>query len=294
MRTFGVLFFILALVLPAPSLLPAHEIHTAAANGDLDVGVSSNSELIRMIGEKRDEEIFLTVPGFGIGNYKDHRLEQIADKGNGNHAYIDIILEAKKVLVDDVTATLYTIAKDVKIQVEFNPAKVSSYRLIGRENRLLKKEDFDDDRKDSGEIGAGHIVTALYEIVPAGGGEEASESEELKYLETIVKNEARGTDEIQTLRIRCKDPDGETSKLITTTLNDGPVALDTSSENFRFASAVAMFAMILRNSRYKGDASLYDVGVLAKSALGDDPYTYRAEFLRIVERTKLFTGLAGR
>jgi len=265
-----------------------------ATDGDFNVGVSSTSELIRLIEEKREEGIFLTILGFGIGNYKDHRLEQLADKGNGNHAYIDNILEAKKVLVDDVTATLYTIAKDVKIQVEFNPAKVSSYRLIGYENRLLKKEDFEDDRKDAGEIGAGHTVTALYEIVPAGGKGETPEKQELKYQETTVKHEAWNTDEILTVRIRYKDPDRDTSKLITTTLRGDHVALKSSSKNFRFAAAVAMFAMILRDSAYKGDASLNDVSALAKSALGEDPYTYRAEFLRIVERTKLLTGLASR
>jgi Ca-activated chloride channel family protein len=265
-----------------------------ATDGDFNVGVSSTSELIRLIEEKREEGIFLTILGFGIGNYKDHRLEQLADKGNGNHAYIDNILEAKKVLVDDVTATLYTIAKDVKIQVEFNPAKVSSYRLIGYENRLLKKEDFDDDKKDAGEIGAGHTVTALYEVVPAGGKEETLEIEKLKYLETKVKSEAWSSDEVLTVRIRYKEPDGDTSMLITTTLSDDPVTLDRSSENFRFASAVAMYALILRDSEYKGDASLNDVSALAKSAMGDDPYTYRAEFLRIVERTKILTGLASR
>ena len=263
-----------------------------ATDGDFNVGVSSTSELIRLIEEKREEGIFLTVLGFGVGNYKDHRLEQLADKGNGNHAYIDNILEAKKVLVDGVTATLYTIAKDVKIQVEFNPAKVSSYRLVGYENRLLKKEDFDDDKKDAGEIGAGHTVTALYEIVPAGKKADTPEIEELKYLETKVKSEAWSTDEILTVRIRYKEPDGDTSKLITTALRDDPLALDRSSESFRFAAAVAMYALILRDSRYKGDASLKDVSALAKSALGDDPYTYRAEFLRIVERTKILTGLA--
>ena len=265
-----------------------------ATDGDFNVGTSSTSELIRMIEKKREEGIFLTVLGFGMNNYKDHRLEQLADKGNGNHAYIDNILEAKKVLVDEVTATLYTIAKDVKIQVEFNPAKVTSYRLIGYENRLLKKEDFDDDKKDAGEIGSGHTVTALYEIVPAGAKEETSEIRKLKYLETTIKSEARTTDEVLTVRIRYKEPDGDTSKLVTVTLNNDPAALDKSSDDFRFASAVAMYALILRDSRYKGDASLSEVSALAKSAIGDDPYTYRAEFLRIVERTKILTGLASR
>jgi Ca-activated chloride channel family protein len=227
-----------------------------------------------------------------MGNYKDHRLEQLADKGNGNHAYIDDILEAKKVFVDDVTATLYTIAKDVKIQVEFNPAKVDSYRLIGYENRLLKKEDFDDDRKDAGEIGAGHTVTALYEIVPADGKEKTSDGYGLKYVETRIKSEVRRSDEILTVRVRYKEPDGEKSRLIETALRGAPVAPERASENFRFAAAVAMFAMILRDSEYRGDASLDGVTALAKSAMGEDPFTYRAEFLRIVERTKLIGELS--
>ena len=265
-----------------------------ATDGDFNVGVSSTSELIDLIEKKREDGIFLTVLGFGMGNYKDHRLEQIADKGNGNHAYIDNILEAKKVLVDDVTATLYTIAKDVKIQVEFNPAKVASYRLIGYENRLLKKEDFNDDKKDAGEIGAGHTVTALYEIVPAGEKEEAAGGYELTYQETKIKNEALETDEILTVKIRYKDPDGDTSKLIRTVLEGDPLALERSSDNFRFSAAVAMFALILRDSEYLGDSSLEDVTALAKSSMGDDPFTYRAEFLRIVEKTKLILGLTSR
>ena len=263
-----------------------------ATDGDFNVGVSSTSELISLIEEKRDEGIFLTVLGFGMDNYKDHRLEQIADKGNGNHAYIDNILEAKKILVDEVTATLYAIAKDVKIQVEFNPAKVASYRLIGYENRLLKKEDFNDDKKDAGEIGAGHTVTALYEIIPAKEKGEASSAYELKYQKTTIKGEARDTDEILTVSIRYKDPDGDTSKLVSTLLRGESLELKRTSDNFRFSAAVAMFAMILRDSEFKGDSSLEGVRKLARSALGDDPFTYRAEFLQIVERTKLAYSLA--
>ncbi len=265
-----------------------------ATDGDFNVGVSSTAELIDLIEEKREDGIFLTVLGFGMGNYKDHRLEQLADKGNGNHAYIDNILEAKKVFVDDVTATLYTIAKDVKIQVEFNPAKVASYRLIGYENRLLKKEDFDDDKKDAGEIGAGHTVTALYEIVPAGGTGEVSEGFELAYQETKIKKEAAKTDEILTVKIRYKDPDGDTSKLIQTALKGDPLDPEKSSDNFRFSAAVAMFAMILRDSEHRGDSSLEGVLELAKSSMGDDPFTYRSEFIQIVERTRLIYSLTSR
>ena len=263
-----------------------------ATDGDFNVGVSSTSELINLIEKKRDEGIYLTSLGFGIGNYKDHRLEQIADKGNGNHAYIDNILEAKKVFIDDLTATLYTIAKDVKIQAEFNPAKVTSYRLIGYENRLLKKEDFGDDNKDAGEIGAGHSVTALYEIIPSKEKGEISSEYELKYQETTIKGEARSTDEVLTVSIRYKEPDGDTSKLVSTVLRGEPLALKQTSDNFRFSAAVAMFAMILRDSENKGDSSLEGVRKLARSALGEDPFTYRAEFLQIVERTKLAYSLA--
>jgi len=239
------------------------------------------------------------VLGLGMGNYKDDRLEKLADKGNGNHAYIDNLLEAKKVFVDDLTSTLYTIAKDVKIQVEFNPMKVASYRLIGYENRLLAKEDFADDKKDAGEIGAGHSVTALYEIVPAEYGDyEVLEdgtfvSDDLKYVETKLSPEAFG-DEIVTVHVRYKKPDGDTSKLITTVVKDGPVSVAASSNDFRFSAAVAMYAMILRESVHTGDIQLDNVHDLAKGAIGDDPHMYRAEFIRQVERTSLIIDLASR
>ncbi len=272
-----------------------------ATDGDFNVGVSSTSELIEMIEKKRELGIYLTVLGFGIGNYKDGRLEQLADRGNGNHAYVDNLLEAKKVFVDDLTATLYTIAKDVKIQVEFNPAKVASYRLIGYENRLLKRKDFADDKKDAGEIGAGHTVTALYEIVPAAGGTDAGSEEDdplmaddLKYVETRVRPDAVNTDEVLTVRVRYKKPDGDTSKLITTVITGEPAAAAASSDNLRFSAAVAMYAIILRESEHGGGMSLEDVGVLAKGARGDDKHMYRAEFIRQVELTGLIIGLASK
>ena len=282
-----------------------------ATDGDFNVGVSSTPELIDMIEEKRESGIFLTVLGFGIGNYKDGRLEQLANRGNGNHAYIDNLLEAKKVFIDDLTSTLYTIAKDVKIQVEFNPAKVASYRLIGYENRLLKKEDFADDKKDAGEIGAGHTVTALYEIVPVGStagrsgvdssvGDDSGGTmgplleEDLKYIETKVRPEAMNTDEVLTVRVRYKEPDGDTSKLITTVITGEPVAVNSSSDDIRFSAAVAMYAMILRESVYTGDIQLENIHVLAKDAIGDDEHMYRAEFIRQVERTSLIIGLASK
>jgi len=258
-----------------------------ATDGDFNVGISSSSELVRFIEKKRDDGIFLTVLGFGMGNYKDYRLQELADRGNGNHAYIDNILEAKKVLVHDLTATLFTIAKDVKIQVEFNPAKIESYRLIGYENRELKDKDFEDDTKDAGEIGSGHTVTALYEVVPAQ--DSSSDKYELKYQETRIKKDADKTDEVLTVRIRYKEPEGKKSKVISAVLKGEPIDVSKSSNNFRFSAAVAEFAMLLRDSEYKGDASLASVDHLAKSALGEDAFGYRKEFLNLVERVSVLT-----
>ena len=257
-----------------------------ATDGDFNVGISSTSELVRFIEEKRDEGIFLTVLGFGMGNYKDNRLQELADRGNGNHAYIDNIMEAKKVLVNEITSTLFTIAKDVKIQVEFNPAKVSSYRLIGYENRKLEDKDFTDDTKDAGEIGAGHTVTALYEVVPVGK-ESANEQYDLKYQETKIKKDAQTTDEILTVRIRYKEPDGKKSKEFSEALKGAPVKVSKSTNNFRFSAAVAEFSMILRDSEFKGDSNLESVTELAKNAKSDDPFGYRAEFLTLVDRVKV-------
>ncbi|MCB1318545.1 MAG: DUF3520 domain-containing protein, partial [Leptospiraceae bacterium] len=179
-----------------------------ATDGDFNVGASSDSELVRMIEQKRDAGIFLTILGFGTGNYKDAKMEQLADKGNGNYAYIDTIREAKKVLVSEMAGTLLTIAKDVKIQIEFNPAKVKAYRLVGYENRLLAKEDFVDDTKDAGELGAGHTVTALYEIIPASADEKVRPTAELKYQEATLSNQAQA-DELLTVKFRYKRPDGQ-------------------------------------------------------------------------------------
>ncbi len=261
-----------------------------ATDGDFNVGISSTSELIEYIEEKRDDGIFLTVLGFGMGNYKDHRLEQLADKGNGNHAYIDNIMEAKKVLVNDVTATLYTIAKDVKIQVEFNPARVAEYRLVGYENRLLETEDFKDDTKDAGEIGAGHTVTALYELVPAPKGGKATD-DRLRYQDVVINKKAKRSKELLTINIRYKEPKGEKSKLISRVLKDDPVSLKNSSDAFRFSAAVAMFGMVLRKSEYRGDSNLDTVMDLARGAKGDDRFEYRSEFIRIVDKVKVIAEL---
>lgn len=257
-----------------------------ATDGDFNVGVSSTSELVKMIEEKRDEGIFLTLLGFGMDNYKDGRLEELADKGNGNYYYIDNILEAKKVFDHDLMGTLFTIAKDVKIQIEFNPFKVEEYRLIGYENRLLKKEDFADDKKDAGELGAGHTVTALYEIVPAKVRLISNEYEDLKYQTSKLTNEAKDSDELLTLKLRFKLPDKANSKLITSVVYNRIFSPDSLSENFNFSSAVAGFAMLLRDSKFKGQVDYKMIEELAENNLGDDKYGYRDEFISILKRAK--------
>jgi Ca-activated chloride channel family protein len=257
-----------------------------ATDGDFNVGVSSTSELVRMIEEKRENGIFLTTLGFGVGNYKDSRLEQLADKGNGSYHYIDNILEGKKVFVRDLKGTLFTIAKDVKIQVEFNPAKVKSYRLVGYENRKLQKEDFDDDKKDAGELGAGHTVTALYEIIPTDPGKKVQGSGSLRFQETRVKPGAFKTDEIALVKLRYKQPRGTVSQLITPPVNWEKQKNRKGSNNLRFSAAVAMFGMLLRGSEHVGNATYDNVLSLAKSASREDKYGYRSEFLRMVSIAK--------
>jgi Ca-activated chloride channel family protein len=261
-----------------------------ATDGDFNTGVSSDAEMVRLIEEKRESGVFITALGFGYGNYKDSKLEKIADHGNGHYAYIDDIAEARKVLGNELGATLYTIAKDVKIQVEFNPAKVKSYRLIGYENRMLKKKDFDDDTKDAGEIGAGHSVTALYEVVPADQKRVANKDHKTRYMTVSVDSEAFETDEILTVRFRYKAPDGDTSKEITQTLADRAEQFDEASEDFRFAAAVAQFGMLLRDSEFKGESSYSDVLSIAKSATGEDDHGYRHEFVRLVEMCREIDG----
>jgi len=254
-----------------------------ATDGDFNIGVSSTSELVRMIEEKREKGIFLTTLGFGMGNYKDDRMEQLADKGNGNYYYIDSLLEAKKVFISEMGGTLFTIAKDVKIQVEFNPAKVKAYRLIGYENRMLKKEDFDDDTKDAGELGAGHTVTAMYEIIPYGSEEEIPGIEKLKYQETKINPEAFKTKELMTIKLRYKQPDEDKSELIVHPLVDKNVDFKKTSNNFKFSAAVVEFGMLLRDSEYKGTSSVENILTLAKESKGKDDNGYRAEFIKLVE-----------
>jgi len=254
-----------------------------ATDGDFNVGVSSDDELVNLITEEKKSNIFLTVLGFGMGNYKDNKMQELADKGNGNHAYIDNLNEAKKVLVKEFGSTLFTIAKDVKIQVEFNPAKVQSYRLIGYENRMLQKEDFNDDKKDAGELGAGHTVTALYEIIPLGVKDEfTAKVDNLKYQNAAIVNNDF-TNEMLTIKLRYKKPDGNESKLIVQPVTDENIAIENTSDNFRFSAAVASFGMLLRNSEYKQNATYEDVIDLAKSAKGKDVNGYRNEFIDLVK-----------
>lgn len=257
-----------------------------ATDGDFNIGVSSNAEMERLIEKKRDEGVFITVLGFGMGNYKDDKMEIIADKGNGNYAYIDNIQEARKVLVSEFGGTMFTIAKDVKFQIEFNPAMIKSYRLIGYENRLLNDEDFNDDRKDAGEMGAGHTVTAIYELVPAGSEEEGPSIDPLKYQEERRLVEEGISKELLTIKLRYKKPDGEKSILMEIPVKKKVLAFDKSSPDLRFSAAVASFGMILRDSEHKGTSKLDSVIEMASGAKGDDEEGYRGEFIRLVKTAK--------
>ena len=256
-------------------------------DGDFNVGVTNESELQKLIEKERESGVFLSVLGFGTGNLNDSTMELLANKGNGNYAYIDSISEGRKVLVEQMGSTLFTIAKDVKIQVEFNPERVAGYRLIGYENRLLAKEDFNDDNKDAGEIGAGHTVTALYEIIPAGQPVPGSPSvDPLKY-QRPEQDSASASNELLTVKLRYKAPDGDKSKLIEVPLTaDDIPAFDAASEDFRFASAVAAFGMKLRGSPDTGKITWSEIQDIARGALGNDPSSYRAEFLTLVEKAK--------
>lgn len=257
-----------------------------ATDGDFNVGVSSDAELVRLIEQKRDKGIFLTVLGFGTGNYKDSKMEQLADKGNGNYAYIDTYNEAKKVLGTDLRGTLFTIAKDVKIQVEFNPSKVQAYRLIGYENRALRDQDFNDDRKDAGEIGAGHTVTALYEVIPTGVELDVKlpSIDDLKYQVPKADSTAKNSPELMQVKLRYKQPTDSTSQLISQPVMAQSTSIEATSLDMQFATSVAMFGLVLRDSEFKGKASIQDVLALAKRSQGDDPEGYRQEFVQLVEQ----------
>ena len=250
-----------------------------ATDGDFNVGATSNADLQELIARKAKSGVFLSVLGFGMGNLSDRTLETLADKGNGNYAYIDTLAESKKVLVDQLSGTLVTIAKDVKIQVEFNPARISSYRLIGYSNRLLAARDFADDTKDAGEIGAGHTVTALYEVVPANTPAPGDPS--LKYQERPKLTDAAHQGELLTVKLRYKEPEGHTSELLTFPLEDNDQTLSQASADLRFALSVAAYGQLLSGSSHSGDIGWDEVRRLAESARGRDPHGYRAEFLQL-------------
>ena len=256
-----------------------------ATDGDFNVGVQSDAELARLIEQKRDDGIFLTVLGFGYGNYQDAKMKKLADTGNGNYAYIDNLMEAKKVLSSEFGA-LFTLAKDVKIQIEFNPSKVGSYRMLGYECRLLDAKDFNDDKKDAGELGAGHSVTVFYELVSPGAEDDiADTTDELRYQETIAVDNP----ELLTLKLRWKEPDASESTRVDRPVTAEDIFRAEPSEDFRFASAVAEFALILRDSKFKGDASFDSLVKRAKGAKGTDDDGYRAGFISLAEQAKLLS-----
>ncbi|MCP9494047.1 MAG: VWA domain-containing protein [Pyrinomonadaceae bacterium MAG19_C2-C3] len=261
-----------------------------ATDGDFNVGVTSENELVRLIEEKRKGGVFLSVLGFGTGNLNDATMEKLADKGNGNYAYIDSFEEARKVFGQEIGGTLVAIAKDVKIQVEFNPSAAAAYRLIGYENRLLADRDFNDDTKDAGEIGAGKTVTALYEVVPYGERVDGTDTTPLKYQPNTGSGAMRGGGELMTVQLRYKEPEGEQSKLLSIGVADTNQATDTASENFRFAAAVAAFGMLLKDSRHKGAANLNNVRLLAQNSIGADLHGQRAEFVRLVGEASRLNG----
>lgn len=262
-------------------------------DGDFNVGVSSNDGLQKLIEEERKSRVFLSILGYGMGNYKDSKMQTLAQAGNGNHAYIDNLQEANKVLVNEFGATMYTVAKDVKLQIEFNPSRVQAYRLVGYETRLLNKEDFNDDTKDAGEMGAGHTVTAFYEVVPVGVKSNVTGNvDPLKYQndgkETMAAQYVpNGHPDLLTVKLRYKQPDGNTSKKIEIPLVDNNK--NEVSDDFRFASAVAMFGQVIKGSQYNGEGSFDKAIALAKTGFGGDGQGYRREFVRLIETTKGLT-----
>jgi Ca-activated chloride channel family protein len=258
-------------------------------DGDFNVGVTNQGELTRLIEEKAKSKVFLSVLGFGTGNLKDSTMEKLADLGNGNYAYIDTLQEARKVLVEEMSGTLVTIAKDVKIQVEFNPTKVGAYRLIGYENRMLKAQDFNDDKKDAGEIGAGHSVTALYELVPPGKETDAPAVDELKYAKPAEKSASAattGSNESLTVKLRFKAPEGDVGKKMERGIVDLGQDYAGASQDFKFAAALASFGMLLRDSPWKGNSSYESVLELGEASRGTDDSGYRKEFLELVRKAQ--------
>lgn len=259
-------------------------------DGDFNVGVTSDSSLERVIEEKAKQGTFLTVLGFGRGNFNDSMLEALSGKGNGNYAYVDNIAEARKVLVEQLSGTLMTIAKDVKIQIEFNPAKVAGYRLLGYEDRILAAEDFNNDKTDAGEIGSGHTVTALYEIVPAGEKVPATKVDELKYQKPKKILNGEEANELLTLKIRYKEPTADVSQLIEVPVGDEGKKFAAASSDFQFAAAVAGFGMLLRDSQYKGTLTYDAVLEIAAQHKGEDLSGYRKELLELIRKAKQIAG----
>src|SRR6266576_1982487 len=259
-----------------------------ATDGDFNVGASSDAEMVQLIEEKRRTGVFLTVLGVGEGNLQAAKMEKLADHGNGNYAYIDTISEAQKVLIHELGGTLYTVAKDVKIQVEWNPARVQAYRLIGYENRLLHNEDFTDDKKDAGEVGSGHSVTALYEVVPVGIKTDVNirMPDSLRYQRRTVQSTSAAGPELLFVKVRYKQPDGDQSRLISQPVLASAAASPPPSVDFQFQAAVAEFGLLLRNSDFKGKADLGHVITAAREARGQDPDGYRAEFVRLAETVR--------
>lgn len=259
-----------------------------ATDGDFNVGASSDAEMQRLVEEKRKTGIYLTVLGYGMGNYKDSKMETLADKGNGNFAYIDNISEARKTLITEFGGTLFTVAKDVKLQVEFNPAKVSAYRLIGYENRMLNKEDFNNDQKDAGDMGSGHRVTALYEIIPVGVKSRFIESvDDLKYQKTPLSKPTVHAAELMNIKMRYKAPDKDESRMVSKTVSTQTISWENTSNDFRFSAAVAGYGMLLRNSEFKQNTDYLTVINWAESGFGKDKLGYRSEFLNLVRSSGL-------
>ena len=255
-----------------------------ATDGDFNIGINNTTDLEKFIEKQRESGIYMSVLGFGIGNYRDDMAETIADKGNGNYAYIDNITEAKKVLVNELSGTLFAVAKDVKLQLEFNPKYVKEYKLIGYENRMLANEDFTNDKKDAGEIGAGHTVTALYELVPSDG----KVAQSLRYQSQELNEKGKGN-ELGFLKIRYKDPKVKDAKSveITEPLVFNKKALKETSTDYRFAASVAEFGILLRDNSNKANATYDQVIELAEGAIGKDPEGYRKEFVRLVKSVKM-------
>ena len=258
-----------------------------ATDGDFNVGESSDGDMESLITRERYSNVPITILGVGMGNLKDSKMEILADKGNGNYAYIDNLSEATKALVDDYAATLFMVAKDVKLQVEFNPAKVQAYRLVGYEDRLLNKEDFNDDLKDAGDMGSGHTVTALYEIIPQGYADDYSNSgDPLKYQQPKNNTSSPYATELMTVKFRYKQPESDYSKMSVAVVKDMPASFNSSTNDFRFASAVAEFGMLLRHSPFKQGANYNQVIAIARNARGRDDDGYRAEFVRLAETAR--------